>query len=385
MSPESIYLDANATTMQAPAVTQAMLECYERFGANPASQHRRGRDARRRLEDAREGIAELLGARIGGPQADQLIFTSGGTEANNLAIFGLSGPPGSRVIISSIEHPCVEGAAEQLAKENHHVDRIPVDRSGVIDPADLEALLTDAAHLVSVMLANHETGAVQPVQELASKAHERRALLHTDAVQAVGKLDIDFHDLGVDAMTVTAHKCHGPLGIGALLLQHGVKLQPRMFGGSQQYGLRPGTENVALAVGMHTALSLWREETSERYERMQTLRNRFEELLLAEIPGLVVHSHTVARLPQTTNLAFPGIERQAFFMALDMAGVACSTGSACQSGSSEPSPTLLAMGCEKGQIDSSLRFSLSAATGAAEVEDSARRIIRAYKHLRKAN
>ncbi len=382
MSDDSIYLDANATTTQTPEVTRAIVACFERFGANPASQHRGGREARRHLEDAREGIAEILGARLSGPQADQLIFTSGGTEANNLAVFGLSGPGEGRVVVSSIEHPSIARAARQLRSDNEHVDRIPVRSSGVVDLADLDAVLKKPARLVSVMLANHETGAIQPVAEIAERAHQHRALMHTDAVQAVGKIKIDFHALGVDAMTVAAHKCHGPLGIGALLLRSGVKLRPRLFGGAQQYGLRPGTENVALAVGMFTALSQWRDEARQRFNHMRSLRDRFEDALLSEIGNLEVHCRTADRLPQTSNVAFRGLDRQALFVALDMAGVACSTGSACQSGSSEPSPTLTAMGCEKGQIDSSLRFSLSALTKAADLDESVRRIIRVCKHLR---
>lgn len=387
MNSKTIYLDANATTAQAPEVTQAMIECFERLGANPDSQHQPGRAARRRLEDAREGIAEILGARLSGPQADQLVFTSGGTEANNLAMFGLCGPTDSRVLVSSIEHPCIAKAAEQLGAEGHSVEHIPVGLSGVVDASDLQALLGEPAHLVSVMLANHETGALQPVTQVARIAHKRGALVHTDAVQVAGKLEVDFRDLGVDAMTVAAHKCHGPVGIGALILQHGVKLEPRMFGGSQQYGLRPGTENVALAVGMFTALSLSlsRDAAEARINRMQLLRHQFEETLLSEIEGLSIHCRDVPRLPQTSNMAFPGIDRQAFFMALDMAAVACSTGSACQSGSSEPSPTLTAMGCEKRQIDSSLRFSFPASIGGPDVEEAARRIIRVYKHLRSQN
>lgn len=385
MNAETIYLDANATTALAPEVTRAMIECYEQFGANPDSQHQPGRAARRRLEDAREGIADILGARLSGPQADQLIFTSGGTEANNLAIFGLCSPNDSRVLVSSIEHPCIANTAEQLQVEGHVVNHIPVGLSGVVDVSDLQDLLEKPAHLVSVMLANHETGALQPVTQLARLAHEQGALVHADAVQVAGKLEVDFRNLEVDAMTVGAHKCHGPVGIGALLLRHGVKLQPRMFGGAQQYGLRPGTENVALAVGMHTALSLARREAEARINHMQLLRHQFEEMLLSEINGLSIHCREVPRLPQTSNVAFPGIDRQAFFMALDMAGVACSTGSACQSGSSEPSPTLTAMGCEKHQIDSSLRFSFSASIGGPDIEEAARRIIRVYKHLRSQN
>jgi len=382
MSSASIYLDANATTTQAPEVTRAIAECCQIFGANPASQHRPGREARRRLEDAREGIAEILGARLSGPRPDQLVFTSGGTEANNLAIFGLSGPRGSRVVISSIEHPSVANAARQLERDNYRVESIGVRTSGVVDPDDLDVLLQKPAHLVSVMLANHETGAIQPLTRIATHAHQHHALVHTDAVQAIGKIGVDFQSLEVDTMAVAAHKFHGPLGIGALLLRHGVKLQPLLFGGAQQFGLRPGTENVALSVGMFTALSLWRDQARKRHDHMRQLRDRFEDALLREISDLVVHCRGVVRLPQTSNLAFLGLDRQALFIALDMAGIACSTGSACQSGSSEPSPTLTAMGCEKGQIDSSLRFSFSASTTAAEVEESARRIIHVCKHLR---
>jgi len=232
------------------------------------------------------------------------------------------------------------------------------------------------------MLANNETGVIQPITEVARICRERGALAHTDAVQAVGKIPVNFRELGVDAMTVAPHKFHGPLGIGALVLRHGVKLQPQMFGGFQQGGMRPGTENVALAVGFHAALKLAADELPVRAARMNTLRDELEKNLRAEILEMVVIGEQARRLPNTSCVSFPGLDRQALVIALDLAGVACSTGSACASGSSEPSPTLVAMGLPKPVIEGALRFSVGAFTTAEEVAEAGRRILKTVKHLR---
>lgn len=238
-------------------------------------------------------------------------------------------------------------------------------------------------NLVSIMLANNETGVIQPVAEIARACHgDRTALIHTDAVQAIGKIPVHFRHLGVDAMTLAPHKFHGPLGIGALVLQHGLKLQPQLFGGFQQAGLRPGTENVALAVGFYIALQLATSELAERSPRMQSLRDELEKSLRHELENMVVIGQQSPRLPNTSCLSFPGVDRQALVMALDLAGVACSTGSACASGSSEPSPTLLAMSLSTDVINGAIRLSLSAFTTTDEVAEASRRIINTVKHLR---
>jgi cysteine desulfurase len=390
-----IYLDNNATTPIDPRVVQAMARAWEKWGANPASQHEAGRKARRMLEEAREGIATLLGAKTSGMETDQVIFTSGGTEANNLALLGLGGPEaggrrsgvggqeaGRSVIISAIEHPSVVGAAEERRRGGCDVARAAVDGNGVINVGQLKELLDQSTALVSVMLANNETGVIQPVAEIAALCQERGIVLHTDAVQAVGKIAVNFRELGADAMTVAPHKFHGPLGIGALILRYGVTLEPQLFGGFQQGGLRPGTENVALAVGFFEALRLWHEEASARETRMRALRDELERSLRAELPDVFVVGEPAPRLPTTSCISFPGINRQALVMALDMAGVACSTGSACASGSSQPSPTLLAMGLPAELIESAIRLSLSALTTAAEATQAVRRIINAVNHLR---
>ena len=242
--------------------------------------------------------------------------------------------------------------------------------------------LQDLPQLCSVMLANNETGCIYPIARIAEECRMVIACVHTDAVQAVGKIPVHFGELGVDAMTVAPHKFHGPLGIGALVLGHYVKLQPQLFGGFQQAALRPGTENVALAVGFHFALKLALAELPERHGRMQTLRDQLEASLLAELPETMIVGAEGPRLPNTSCLAFPGLDRQALVMALDLAGVACSTGSACASGSSEPSPTLVAMGLSEDVIRSAIRLSLGATTTAAEVVEAARRITNTVNHLR---
>ncbi len=386
-----IYLDHNATTPVLPEVVEAMRACHAEPYLNPASQHEFGRRARRKLEDARDRIAELLGAKTTGADADRVIFTSGGTEANNLAILGtlpsaadhMLASSRKHLIISALEHPSIYVLADELARRGTHVDRLGVNRDGVIQVADLSALLRPDTRLVAAMLGQNETGVLQPVAEMAAICSAHGVPLHTDAAQVVGKLPVDFRALGAATMTVAAHKFHGPLGIGALVVRHGIELRPQLFGGFQQGAARPGTESVALAVGMCRALELWHADRDTRAARLRQMRDRFEQQLLAGWPAAVVIGNRAERLPHTSNIAFVGLDRQQLFIALDQSGVACSTGSACASGSSELSPALVAMGLEPAVIDSSLRFSLGATTTAAQVDEAARRILRCCNDLRR--
>jgi cysteine desulfurase len=385
MSP-AIYLDHNATAPILPEVADALREASLRYAANPGSQHEPGRQARRALEDARMRIGELLGARREGMQADQVVFTSGGTEANNLALFGLTADfaavPG-HVVVSVLEHPSIAASAAALESRGWRVDRAPATRAGVVQPESIESLLRPDTRLVSLMLASNETGLLQPVAEVARVCSGRGIPLHTDAVQVVGKLPVDFAALGVATLSCAAHKFHGPLGIGALILRHDVRLRPLVYGGHQQAGLRPGTETVALAIGMCEALECWRREADARAARMRKLRDQLEQRILAEEPSVMIIGQHADRLPNTSNIAFPGLDRQALVMALDLAGVACSSGSACASGSSEPSLALVAMGLEKALVDGSIRLSLGATTTALEIDEAVSRILRVCQHLRR--
>ena len=367
----TIYLDHNATSPIREEVLDAMREAWTRFPGNPASQHASGRAARRRLTNAREHILSLLGADQG-RAGDRVVFTSGGTEANNLAIIGMAMArrrvaPG-RVIISSIEHPSVLRAAEHLLEQGWRLDTLDVSRDGVVNLDSLKSWISPDVALVSVTLANHETGVIQPIAEIVSICHACGVPVHTDAVQAVGKIPVSFQQLGVDAMTIAAHKFCGPLGIGALIVRGGQSLCPILYGGEQQDGLRPGTESVALAVGMEAALELTVRQLPENTSRMRTLQERFEARLKAEIPQVMIHGCRGARLPQTTCLAIPGIENQLLLAALDNEGIECSVGSACSSGSAEPSPTLLAMGIPRELVKCSLRFSFGPQTTWQELE-----------------
>ncbi len=380
---DPIYLDNNATTRIDPRVAQAIYECHLAGHVNPASQHRPGRQTRRVLEQARDTVGRILGCHLSDMHADRILFTSGGTEANNLALLGLAGRPPGRVIISAIEHPSIVGPAEQLIRLGFDVQRIRVSHDGVVQIDHLRELLNKDTRLVSVMLGNNETGVLQPVSELAEMCAEVGVPLHTDAVQVVGKLPVHFHHLGVAAMSLAAHKFHGPRGIGALILRPDARLAPILFGGFQQEGLRPGTESVALAVGLSRALELWEEESASRQQRMTALRDQLENAIRAEIPDVVINGAAAARLPHTINLSFPGVERQALLMALDLAGIACSAGSACASGSSELSPVLLAMGLSKEITSGSIRLSLGADSAASNVADAVRLICNCVKTLRK--
>jgi cysteine desulfurase len=268
-----------------------------------------------------------------------------------------------------------------LRRLGWEVDTLPVSAAGVVEVELLPSLLRANTRLVSIMLANNETGTLQPVRRAAQLCAERGVPLHTDAVQAVGKIPVDFQQMGAAALTLSAHKFHGPPGIGALLVRHDVEIMPLVYGGFQQAGLRPGTEPVALAAGLQVALEYWQQQHATIGSRLTALRDEFETLLRAGWPNLVINGGVAERLPHTSNVSFPGLDRQALMMALDLAGIACSTGSACESGSSEPSATLVAMRCPQPILDSSLRFSLGQQTTPAEISDAASRILKICNEL----
>jgi len=379
-----IYLDNNATTRPLPEVIEAMHACHSAGYANAASVHRGGQRARRVLEDAREEVGRMLGATVDGAESDQILFTSGGTEANNWAVFGLAGrePPG-QIILSAIEHSSVSGPARHLQNLGWQVEELPASPRGEIELDRLPSMINDQTRLVCIMSANNETGVIQPIEKVATICGEAGVPLHVDAVQSVGKVPVDFRAIGAATMSVAAHKFHGPAGIGALIVRHGVKIQPLLFGGSQQSGLRPGTEPLPLVIGMKTAIDTWRRDAPGRMKRLSELRDRFERQVIQGLPDVVAVGSEASRLPHTSNLAFPGYDRQALLMALDMQEIACSAGSACASGASEPSHVLLAMGLPKPVIDGALRFGFSCFTTPEEADEAARRILLVCSNLRR--
>lgn len=390
MQPTRIYLDNNATTRMDPRVAAAMNAIFSQKLANPASQHHEGRNARFVLESSRTSIAKGLGCRTQGMGADQVLFTSGGTEANNLAIFGLLEGIEGDLVVSAIEHPSVLGAADEIAKRgNRRVRYLPVDVQGRASIATWNHWLSEHREavalgqierrigLVSLMIANNETGVLQPVDEIIHSAHSNGILVHTDAVQAIGKIPIRFESLNVDAMTVTAHKLHGPVGVGALILKEHLAPSPQLYGGFQQLGMRPGTESVVLAAGFSTAVQIAIENIDHRNNQLKLLRQQFEDLLFANPRRPTIVSSDVPRMPHTISLAYPGIERQVLQMALDREGIACSTGSACASGSGQPSHVLQAMGVAEPILRGAIRLSLSVETTQDEIIDAAKRISRA--------
>ena len=370
-----IYLDNNATTLLAEEVAEALRAGFAEGYANPASQHRWGRKARARLEDARERIAGLLDCRL----EDRVIFCSSGTEANNTALRGIPGHTPAVVVASRLEHPSIQVTAERL--DSIRFRPLKAHSDGRIDVEHLEQLLAEGdVSLVSVMLANHETGVLQPIDEVAGRCRSHGVLFHCDASQAIGKIEFSFSELAADAVTVSPHKFHGPRGIAALVVKSGVSITPLLHGGTQQFELRPATEDVALAMAFERALELAVDLSA--VSRIRERRDDLESQLRASHPELVIAGGDAPRLANTSCIAFPGMDRQAMLMALDLAGVACSTGSACTSGSSEPSPVLTAMGLEKSLIEGALRFSLSRLTSDSEVKLAAQRISSVYKNLR---
>ena len=362
-----------------PAVWEAMRPYLCDRPGNPASSHRFGRQSRQALEDARERIASLLDA-----HPEEVLFTSGATEANNLALFGLIERPEANaslgtIFTSPIEHPCVLEPIRQLMEQGFALTNLPITPLGSVDADAVE--FPDDLRLLAVMLANHETGAVQPIEALAQKLNGQ-APFHCDAAAAAGKLPISFRKLGVTTLTLSAHKFHGPKGIGALIVRRNTRLRPLHYGGHQQHGKRPGTEPVPLAVGMAQALEWSVQNLEANRAILLQLRQRFLDHLRAHAEPVILNGLEVGGLPHALNLSFPGCNADALLMSLDLADIACSTGSACSSGSLLPSPVLTAMGKTGAAVQSAMRFSLSPLLSTAEVDEAARRIVQCVKKLR---
>ncbi|GGG82611.1 cysteine desulfurase family protein [Edaphobacter dinghuensis] len=376
-----IYMDANATTPLLPEVFEAMRPFWiEHFG-NASSIHQQGQYARAAVDHARESIAKLLRCR-----ASEIVFTSGGTESDNLALFGTLAE-GSHLITTAIEHHAVLHAAESLAARNIEVTFLPCTAQGLIEPAALEAALRPNTKLVSIMYANNETGVIQPIAELSQIVHAAGALFHTDAVQAAGKLPLDLSPRGplkdVDLLSISGHKIYAPKGVGALFVRRSVRLAPMMHGGTHERQRRAGTENVTGVVGLGKAAELaqaWLATDSSAH--LAALRDRLEQGILAQVEECGINGEGAPRVANTTNLYFDHVEAEALLIALDLKGLSVSGGSACQSGATEPSHVLTAMGLSPVRARASLRFSLSKLNTEEEVDEALKLIPAAVARLR---
>jgi cysteine desulfurase len=361
-----IYMDHNATTPLREEVLEAMLPYLREEFGNASSLHFFGMRARRAIESAREQVAAALRA-----QPREIVFTGCGTESDNQAIKGVAFANRSRgdhIVTSRIEHKAVLQTCQYLEKQGLRVTYLPVDQYGVVNPNDVAQAITDRTVLVSVMFANNEVGTIQPVAEIAQVCRERDVYFHTDAVQAVGKLPIDVNKLGVDMLSLSAHKFYGPKGVGALYVRKGVKVDPLLHGGHQERGRRAATENVAGIVGLGKAIELRLGEMAAEAERLATLREQLYAGLTAHIDHVYLNGHPTERLPGTLSLCFDYVEGEAIIMGLDLSGVAVSSGSACTSASLEPSHVLLAMGVRPAVAQGSIRFSLGRGNTAADVD-----------------
>jgi cysteine desulfurase len=379
-----VYLDNNATTPVAPEVTETMLGTLREDFGNASSVHWYGQRARDAVELAREQVARLIGA-----HPTEVVFTSGGTESDNMAVFGAVGAArlkddsgAKHVITTSIEHPAVLYAARALESRGVSVTYLPAGPGGVIDPDDVARGIRPGTVLITVMLANNEVGTLQPVEEIGRLARERGITLHTDAVQAAGKVPVSVESLGVDLLSLSAHKLYGPKGVGALYVRKGTELEPLMHGGHHERDRRPGTENVPGIVGLGAAAELAARKLDEDARRIAALRDRLQTGILEQISDVRVNGDIAHRQPNTLNVSFDGLKGESLVMALDLEEVACSTGAACSSGSTEPSHVLTAMGLSKEAARGSLRLSLGRYNSEADVEEALAAIIRVAERLR---
>ena len=362
-----IYLDHNATTPVAPEVADAMATALRTTFGNPSRLHRHGQEAKPALDEARTAVARLLGA-----APTEIVFTSGGSESDNLAIRGaavaLAGGKRRHLVASAIEHEAVLQTLKALSKQGWTTTLVRVDASGVVTPEQLAEAITDQTALVSVMHANNEIGTIQPIADLARLAHARGAVFHTDAVQSVGKLPVDVRALDIDLLSLSAHKLNGPKGVGALWVRRGTRLTSQTTGGKQERNRRAGTENVPAIVGLGAAARRALDKGSAETDRVAALRDRLERGILAGVPGTVVNGDPARRVPNTCNISFDRVEAESLLIALDLDDVAVSTGSACSSGTLEPSHVLRAMGFSPHRTQNSIRFSLGLGNTADEMD-----------------
>ena len=360
-----LYVDNNASTPVAPEVLEAMLPYLKGYYGNPSSPHSFGEIARQAVETARGQVAQLLGAR-----PDEILFTSGGTESDNAAILSAleTDHRRRRIVTTSVEHPAVLSLTKVLQQRGYHIEYIPVDNFGRLDLERFRYAITDETAVVSVMWANNETGNVYPVEKIAEMAHAKGALFHTDAVQAVGKIPIDLGKTEIDFLSLSGHKLHAQKGVGALYVRHGVKFTPFVIGGHQERGLRAGTENVPGLAGLGKAVELAGAHMHVERTRVPALRDYLEAQLLRLCPDAIINGHPQHRLPNTTNISFKYIEGESILMLMNQWGICASSGSACTSGSLEPSHVLRAMGVPQIAIHGSIRFSLSRFSTKAEMD-----------------
>ncbi len=372
MDADPIYLDHNATTPVLPEAVESMLPYLgDRFG-NPSSGHSYGRQARDAVERAREQVARLLGC-----EAGEIVFTSGGTEANNIAIRGVVEATGGRhVVTTAVEHPATSAPCAHLERTGVEVTRVPVDGHGLVGVDDVRPFVRGDTALVTVMLAQNETGTIMPIAGIAAVARERGALVHTDAAQAVGKIPVRVDDLGVDLLSVAGHKLYAPKGVGALYVRKGTPIRPVLLGAGHERGIRPGTENVASIVGLGVACERAAMDGAEEAGRLRRLRDDLWAALSTGIPGLRLNGHPEERLPNTLNVSFPGV-RGSEILAL-APGIAASTGSACHAGGEAPSSVLLAMGLDAGTALGAVRLSLGRGTTQEQIEEATAALVRAH-------
>ena len=352
-----IYVDNNATTMVAPEVLDAMLPYFSTYYGNPSSMHSFGGDVATKINDARENVAKLIGA-----DPEEIVFTSCGTESDGTAIRAAiaSYPDKKHIVTSRVEHPAIKNLCETLSKKGYRASFVPVDNSGRLDLDYLYDSLSEDTAVVSLMWGNNETGVIFPVEEISREVKSRGILFHTDAVQAVGKIPIDVKQTGVDMLSLSGHKFHSPKGIGALYIRKGTKFSPFMIGGHQEKGRRGGTENTASIIGLGKAAQLAATHLKENgYDRISRLRDKLERTLLESVPNAIINGDPANRLPNTTSIAFEYVEGEAILLMMNEHGICASSGSACTSGSLEPSHVLRAMGVPFTAAHGSIRFSLS--------------------------
>jgi cysteine desulfurase len=365
-----VYFDYNATSPMAPEVVEAVGRVSREVFGNASSVHHFGQQAKAVLDDARSSVAALLHA-----EASEIVFTSGGTEADNLAIRGaaeaLEATGRRHLVASAIEHEAVLNTVKALARRGWSTTLVPVGQTGIVSPERVAEALTDQTALVSIMHANNEIGTIQPIADISRIAHARGALVHTDAVQSTGKIPVDVRELGVDLLAISGHKFNGPKGAGALWIKRGTRMLPSMTGGKHERNRRAGTENVAAIAGFGVAARLAAaklDPASGENARLAALRNRLEAEILRAVPGTAVNGLATARVPNTSNISFDRVEAESLLIALDLEGIAVSTGSACSSGTLEPSHVLRAMGFPAHRTQNSLRFSLGLFSTEAEVD-----------------